>query len=51
MVKRGYADSQIIQMWKNKHALVSAKKPKHKNKNDISGVKGLGATSKDENEV
>lgn len=51
MAKGGYADTRIIQMWKNKHALVSAKKPKHKNKNDVSGVKGQGISSEDGTEV
>lgn len=35
-------------MWKNKHALVSAKKPKHKHKDSSSGVKAPGVSSKDE---
>ncbi len=49
--ERGYADFEIIQMWKNKHVLVSAKKPKHKNKDNVGRVKGPDASLKGETEV
>lgn len=39
---------KLLKMWKNKHALVSAKKPKHKNKDSSSGVKGPSVSSRDE---
>ena len=38
-------------MWKNKHALVSAKKRKHKKKGNISEVKGQASSLKDQTEV